>query len=408
MAAAIEEGVFDPGKYFKSGTIEAYGATISDHVPAGWGWISYLEGLARSSNLLFVELVDEMGHDVWKEYLDAYGFGDHTGMLLPNESPGYNSYEWELDKVSTGFGQGMSVTPVQMLQALSAIANDGEMVRPKLAAKTVDHQTKDETIIETEVKQSKISKESAQLALDYLKQSTELEESIAGGFRKEGYSISAKTGTAQIYDTDLGRYSGSRYVFSVAAMLPAEDPQYLLYITIQEPTVTSDAPSGSLVVQKVYHQVLNRIIDFNEDVTEGEQESSHIQYVSTPSFLDMSNREAAAALSEAGYDYSIIGTGEEIVQQLPYPDTPLFDEQQIILMTNGAATMPDLTDWSRNDVLKIAELTGSNIAFEGEGYVVAQSLAERAYMEPGMEIIGTLSPKASGDIPVAHPVNEEE
>ena len=100
--------------------------------------------------------------------------------------------------------------------------------------------------------------------------------------------------------------------------------------------------------------------------------------------------------------------GEEIVQQLPYPDTPLFDEQQIILMTNGAATMPDLTDWSRNDVLKIAELTGSNIVFEGEGYVVNQSLAEGAYMEPGMEITVTLSPNASGDIPAANPVNEEE
>ena len=408
MAAAIEEGVFHPNKYFKSGTIEAYGATISDHVPAGWGWISYLEGLARSSNLLFVELVDEMGHDVWKEYLDAYGFGKNTGMLLPNETPGYNSYEWELDKVSTGFGQGMSVTPVQMLQALSAIANEGEMVRPKLAAKTADYQTNEETIIESEVKQSKISKESAELALDYLKQSTEMEQSIARGFLKDGYSISAKTGTAQIYDAELGKYSGSRYVYSVAAMLPAEDPQYLLYITVQEPTPTEDAPTGSQVVQKVYHQVLNRIIDFNEDVTEGEQETSHIQYVSAPSFLDMSSTEAADELVAMGYDYSVIGTGEEIVQQLPYPDTPLFDEQQIILMTNGAATIPDLTDWSRNDVLKIAELTGSNFVFEGEGYVVGQSLAEGAYMEPGLEITVILSPNASGDIPAATPVNEEE
>src|SRR5699024_6846678 len=108
-----------------------------------------------------------------------------------------------------------------------------------------------------------------------------------------------------------------------------------------------------------------------------------------------------------GYDYNMIGTGEEIVQQLPYPDTPLFDEQQIILMTNGVATMPDLTNWSRNDVLKIAELTGSNIIFKGEGYVIDQSLAEGAYMEPGMEITVTLSSDASGEVPTTPPVNDE-
>lgn len=396
MAAAIEEGIFDPNKYFKSGTIEAYGATISDHVPAGWGWISYLEGLARSSNLLFVELVDEMGHDVWKEYLDAFGFGEATGILLPNENPGYNSYEWELDKVSTGFGQGMSVTPVQMLQALSAIANDGEMVRPKIAAKTVDTESNEETVFDNEVTKSMISKESAELALSYLKQSTEMEESIASGYLKEGYSISAKTGTAQIYDAELGKYSSSRYIHSVVAMLPAEDPKYLVYITVQEPTPTEDAPVGSAVVQKVYQPLLDRIIDFNEDVSDDNQETSDIQYVSTPSYLDMSSTEAVEALTSAGYDYNMIGTGEEIVQQLPYPDTPLFDEQQIILMTNGVATMPDLTNWSRNDVLKIAELTGSNIIFKGEGYVIDQSLAKGAYIEPGMEITVTLSSDVSG------------
>ena len=76
---------------------------------------------------------------------------------------------------------------------------------------------------------------------------------------------------------------------------------------------------------------------------------------------------------------TLIGTGEEIVQQLPHPETPLFDDQQIILMTNGAATIPDLTNWSRNDVLKVAELTGTDIVFEGEDYVVEQSLPEGSY-----------------------------
>jgi Cell division protein FtsI/penicillin-binding protein 2 len=194
LAAAIEEGVFNPNQYFESGTIKAHGGTVSDYNPVGWGWISSLEGVARSSNVLFVQLVDAMGHDVWKEYLDAFGFAQTTGMDLPNEQAGYNPYEWPLQKVNTGFGQGISVTPVQMLQAFSAVANGGKMAQPSLVAKSVDNETEEETMYEHEVSESPISKETAELTLSYLKQATELEDAVARGYKKEGYSIAAKTG----------------------------------------------------------------------------------------------------------------------------------------------------------------------------------------------------------------------
>ena len=79
LAAAIEEGVFDPNKYYESGAINVHGGTVRDYNRTGWGWISSLEGVARSSNVLFVRLVDEMGHDVWKEYLDAFGLAKKRG-----------------------------------------------------------------------------------------------------------------------------------------------------------------------------------------------------------------------------------------------------------------------------------------------------------------------------------------
>ena len=173
-------------------------------------------------------------------------------------------------------------------------------------------------------------------------------------------------------------------------MLPAEDPEYLVYITVQEPSYSEDATYGSAVVQKIYHPLVDRIIDFNEKDHEGTG-NEELQYVDTPSYLDMSADEAVNALEEEGRDYTVIGSGAEIVQQFPYADTPLFDDQQMIVMTNGAATMPDLTNWSRNDVLKVAELTGVNITFEGEGYVVDQSLAADSFMEPGADITVTLS-----------------
>lgn len=390
LAAAIQEGVFNPNKYFETGTIRIHGETVRDHNNRGWGWISYIEGLSRSSNVLMVELVEAMGHDVWKEYLDAFGFGQLTGVSLPSEQGGYNPYGSLIQKVNTGFGQGISVTPIQMLQAFTAIANDGEMMKPKFLNKTVDAETGAENVFEPEVASNPISAETAKQTLSYLKQATEMEEAVAKNYRIEGQSIAAKTGTAQIYDAELNRYSSSKYVYSVTVAFPAEDPEYLVYITVQEPELTPDANSGAGVVQKIYHPLMSRIIDFNEN-TDGEATGENIHYVETPSYLDMGVQEAQKAIEESGIDYALIGTGAEVVQQLPYPDTPLFDEQQVILMTSGAATMPDLTYWSRNDAMKVAELTGVDMVFSGEGYVVSQSLAPGSYMDPGEKIQITLS-----------------
>lgn len=391
LAAAIEEGVFQPNNYFKSGTVNLYGGTVRDHRPSGWGWISQLEGVARSSNVLFVKLVDDMGHDVWKDYLDAFGFGEKTGMDLPNEQVGNNPYAWPLQKVNTGFGQGISVTPIQMLQAFTSIANDGEMIRPKFVGKSVDNETGEEKLRDTVTIDTLISKETAQKTLDYLKQATKMENAVATNYRREEQDVAAKTGTAQLVDPETGKYSTNKYVHSVVSILPADDPEYIIYITVQEPTFTADAPSGSQVVQKIYHPLIDRVFDFTEAVNDENEEGDSLHYVEALSFLEMSTEEAIQSLDELGYDYTMIGNGDEIVQQYPYPDTPLFIDQQIILMTNGVATIPDLTGWSRNDVLKISELTGVKMKFVGEGYVINQDLTEGSYMEPESEITITLS-----------------
>lgn len=391
LAAAIEEGIYAPNNYYKSGTIQVHGGKVSDHNPNGWGWISQLEGLSRSSNVLFVNLIDQMGHDVWKEYLDAFGFAEQTGIELLNEQAGSNPYKWPLQKVNTGFGQGLTVTPIQMLQAFSAIANQGQLSRPRLIKKTVNTSDLSEENYGMVELDSPISKETAEKTLSYLKQATEMEHAVAKAYKKEGYSIAAKTGTAQLVDPATGRYSSSKFVHSVIALFPAENPEYLVYITVQEPSYSEDARTGSEVVQKIYHPLVDRIIDFNQEVEDKFSNGENIQYIETPSYLDMTVDEAMDAVTELKNEYTLIGSGDEIVQQLPYPNTPLFKEQQVILMTNGASTMPDLTNWSRNDALKVAELTGTTMSFVGEGYVVEQNLAAGSYMEPGEEITIILS-----------------
>lgn len=406
LAAAIEEGVFQPNNYFESGTIRVHGRTVSDYIPEGWGWISQLEGIARSSNVLMVHLVDEMGHDVWKSYLDAFGFGEATGVSLPNEQAGFNPYSTPIQAVNTGFGQGISVTPIQMLQAFSAIANEGEMYKPKLIGKTVDAASGEEMLFEPSGRKSPISPETARQTLKYLADAITIEGAVAANYQKEDYSVVAKTGTAQVYDAETGTYSTTDFIYSIAAMFPAEEPKYIVYITVQEPELTADAAFGSAVVQKIYHPLVDRIIDFNEK-TYNEAGEGNIHYVNAPSLLDLSVEDAKSALTADNYEYTLIGSGSHIVQQLPYPETPLYEEQQVILMTNGAASMPDLTNWSRNDVLKVAELTGVNFIFSGEGYVVEQSLPEGSYMDPGVDINIRLSKDANGVPDIIEPETTE-
>src|SRR5699024_4104402 len=109
-----------------------------------------------------------------------------------------------------------------------------------------------------------------------------IENAVAIGYKKEGSSIAAKTGTAQWVDSETGAYSTSKYIYSVAALFPTENPEYIVYITVQEPSYTEDASYGSEVVQKIYHPLVDRIIDFNDDLAEDGSSDDNIQYVTTP------------------------------------------------------------------------------------------------------------------------------
>lgn len=136
LAAAINEGVFDPNEKYESGKIQIFKDLVRDYNKVGWGRITYLEGLAHSSNVAFVHVVQKIGVEKWKQYLDLFGFGQSTQSGFLNEATGLNSYNSYLQQLSTGFGQGISVTAFQMVQAFTAIANQGEMKKLRI----VDHE----------------------------------------------------------------------------------------------------------------------------------------------------------------------------------------------------------------------------------------------------------------------------
>lgn len=391
LAASIQEGTFHPNNSFMSGKVSVAGGTVHDFNPNGWGPISYLEGLARSSNVAFVHQVEEMGFDTWKKYLDNYDFGEAVGMNLPNEYSGSNKYEWPLEKVNTAFGQGLSVTPAQMMRAFSAIANKGEMVKPYLVDHISNKETNEMTQFEPEYTKSLISKETAEKTLNYLTETINNEHGTAKGYKIDGYEIAAKTGTAQLYNPDTKQYysGGSNYIYSVVGMAPVDDPDVILYVTVQQPDFNG-VGHGSEVVQKIFNPVMKRALEY---MSAGDEESTDtIQSETMPNLIDSSALEAVAQMQNKNLNSAVIGAGDKIVQQFPLEGSTLYDEQKTILLTNGAMTLPDMNGWSRSDVMKVAEMTGVEFEFEGEGYVSKQEFAPNSFIEPGKKVKISLSP----------------
>ncbi|QII82581.1 penicillin-binding protein [Jeotgalibaca arthritidis] len=373
IAAAINEGIFRPYDTYQSGSIEVEGGKISDYNLVGWGPISYLEGFGRSSNVMVVKLVQEMGYDVWEEYMQAFGMTTPTESKLANEATGHYNYDYPLEKANTSFGQGVTVTPFQLIQAFTSVANGGDMMKLNYIHKIVDPETGEETIIEPEKLSSPITAETASVVLDYLTTVVYEDYGTASAYAIDNATVGVKTGTAELVNPETGLYYTGQYeyLYSAVGFAPAEDPDYILYVTLKMPKNNTDKNFVNYLTD-VFNPMMTRAVSYSElgIETDGTTKKGMI-----PKVTGQSKEEAISTLEAAGFSsVSLIGSGSRIVQQFPYNETEALFNQKVVLMTEGAMTMPDVRGWSKDDVLKIAELTGVSFEFEGDGYVVYQQL----------------------------------
>ena len=265
LAAAINEGVFDPNEKYDSGKIQIFKDLVRDYNKVGWGRITYLESLAHSSNVAFVHVVQKIGVEKWKQYLDLFGFGQSTQSGFLNEATGLNTYNSYLQQLSTGFGQGISVTAFQMVQAFTAIANQGEMKKLRI----VDHEFRPATNTTVNFSENSLGQvikpETAKKTLEYLRQATTMKDGTSDGFDIEGEEIAAKTGTAQFVNPETGTYYsyGSNYIYSVVGFAPASDPKYILYITLKQPQNNPYGAGGSALIKEIFNPMMKRALDYS-------------------------------------------------------------------------------------------------------------------------------------------------
>jgi len=386
LAAAVQEKVFNPNEIYQSGSYQVTkkDKAIHDHNYSGWGPITYLEGVQRSSNVAFAKIAKEkLGFERFREYLTRFGFDKPTGIDLPNETSGKIQFTYPIEKITTAYGQGTAITPIQQIQAATAIANDGKMVKPHVVKKIVDHDTR-ETIKSstTEVVSTPITKETAKEVRDILETVVTSPKGTGGRYKIDGYSVAGKTGTANIPGPN-GRYlqGANNYMFSFLGMAPKDDPELIVYVAVQQPELEGiEAGQGAIPVSAIFNPVMKNSLHYL-NIKPSKLEKAQLNKLDD--FKGKSIDETVASLKGKGVETVVIGKGTEVVRQLPEPGTTVLQGEKVIIQTNGEMLVPDMTGWSLRDVMKVANITGLKLNSKGKGYVTHQNIKPKTHVQKG-------------------------
>ncbi len=391
LASAIEEGVFNKNNTYQSGSykVTERSPAIPDHNGGrGWGEITYLEGVQRSSNVAFAKIVNEqLGYETFREYLTKFGFDQPTGIDLPNETSGLIKYDWPLEKASIGFGQGSAFTPIQQMQAATAVAGDGSMKKPHVISKVVDPNS-GKTVQKTSPENvgTPISDATAKEVRNILETVVSSENGTGyGRFNIDGYEVAGKTGTAQIPNPEGGGYltGHSNYVFSFLGMAPADDPELVMYVAVQQPDI-DESTNGAEPVAEIFKPVMQSSLQYlNIEPTEQPKAKSS----QAPDLIGMHVKEAEKKLTEQDLEPVIIGDGKTVEGQFPGQTSSMLEGEKVILKTNGKTIVPDMTGWSLRDVLKFTKAANLKLNTVGNGYVMKQNLSSGSVLAEGDYLI---------------------
>ncbi|MCD5001791.1 penicillin-binding protein [Enterococcus saccharolyticus] len=372
-AAGIEYGVFDPNETYSTEPYKLYDATINDwDLGANHSVLTMRQALSWSSNIGMVRLEQKMP-DRWQRYLKEFGFGRSTYSGLVDEKKGDLPEDNIVSQAMSSFGQAIDVTQFQMLQGFTAISNDGQMLKPQIVKKIVNPTNKEEIVTQPEVVGHPISANTAQTVREYMRATVEDSEygTAYGAYELPGYHISAKTGTAEIAKDGNYLKGQSDYLYSIVTMFPSEDPKYVLYLTLKRPE-TNDTSA----MKQIANPLMKRAMDlYDVDLVEGSNEVS-TERVTVQDYRNLETDTAAEDAQKRGLSAIVIGNGDKIEKQSIKNGKKVMSQEKLLLLTNGENRyMPDVSGWSKADLIKLGELLDVKVTFEGEGYCVDQSVA---------------------------------
>ncbi len=387
----IEEGVVKDLReaFYCTGALQVADRIIHCHKKGGHGSLTFTEGLQNSCNPVMMTIAARLGCDTFYDYVRAFGLLEKSGIDLPGEGNSIfhaASNFTELDLATASFGQNFKISVLQLICAVAAVANGGELLTPYLVERVED--ADGNTVFEHErtVRRTVISEETA----------ATISSILAGGVAGDGgaknayvagYRVAAKTGTSEKIGDDA-----SARISSCVAYAPADAPEVAVIIVVDEPTEGSKY--GSVVAAPYVSQVLGAILPYlGVEPVYTEEELKNLS-TGVPDFTGWTLAEATALLAEAGLRYTVVGEGDYITSQLPAAGTLLQKESGTVVLTLGEGKkrlvcVPNFIGMSAAEATQLLINTGLNLEIQGG----------RDYLATGKQVIAQSLP-AGEEVPL--------
>ena len=394
LAAAIDHGTFPAyNEVYYNNELQVKDAIIKDwEINMGLSegrYMNIAQGFAYSSNIGMTKLEQKMGNNVWMNYLTLFKFGLPTRFGMGDESFGGLPGDNYVTQAMSSFGQGISVTQTQMLRAFSAIANDGEMLEPKFISAIYDGKHESARKSQREVVGNPVSASAAQQTRNYMitvgtdPQFGTLYSSDGPIIQVAGQNVAVKSGTAQIATANGYLEGENDNINSIVVMTPAEDPDFIMYVTVQQPEVSFSPKSWQELVNPVLEDAVALKDELNlvsetkalDGVTKEDtykmpsaeslsKELKLKQTISPGGFADELRRNLIQPV--------VLGTGKNIKKMSVSAGTKLKANEQVLLLTDDLDSVPDMYGWTKENVDKFAEWTGIEVTYKGEGSRVSK------------------------------------
>ncbi len=384
-AAALENGVSRTSDSFVcTGVRQVANRSIHCHKREGHGEETFTQGVMNSCNPVFMELGARLGTGEFTKYFKAFGLTEKTGFTIPGESSGsFHSSLGPVELATSSFGQTFTVTPLQMISAVSAVVNGGNLMKPTIVKAYTDSNGNIIENFEPEIVRNVISEETSEQMREVLERV--VSEGTGKGAYVSGFRIGGKTGTSE----KLPRGSG-KYIASFVGFAPADNPQVVCLLLLDEPN--AGATGGGAIAAPAVGRIMEDILPYlgvdPQYTEETEQEIS----VSVPNITGLSIQKATDKLQALGLSINIKGSGGTVTTQIPEAGTKLHKGSVVIAYTQ---------EESEEDTTKVPSVVGMTYnnairAMESAGLILKVDSPQSGTSPPAEHIAVTQSPQAGG------------
>lgn len=389
MAAGLEENVVKYDEKFTcTGSIRVADRTYNCHNTAGHGTQTLTEGLMNSCNPYFITIGQRLGVDTFYKYFEAFGFTEKTGIDLPDEiapQVGLNIFSKEkmttINLASSSFGQSFEITPIQMITAINAIANDGKLMQPYLVSKTLDNNGNVVSTNEPVVKRQVVSESTSEKIM------ASMEQVALNGTAKNayvaGYRVGGKTGTSDKLRDHIGEV-----VASFAGVAPTDDPEITVLIVVDEP---EGATGGGAVAAPVAGEVIEKTLAYlNVERRYNDSEKALLD-VQVPGVTGKTIGDAQSLLENDKFSVSVVGDGDKVLSQMPAAGQYIPQGGVVVLYTDDQkkklkVIVPDFSGMTISEANYAAINSGINIKVSGNSLSEESMTAYRQSSPKGTEI----------------------